>query len=591
LDDEAILEAIRAHPAEAAEALVAIQVGLEDDKPQTAASIEAAAKLLGRDPAELWVEQLRLAGLFLAFVNALRARGMTLDDDVIKDPDSAISDEELTAFLPRARAFRCRVLKNEQVAGSGVLVGPSLVLTSWHVIAVNAPGQPQEPAPRLTVLLSDDSREEAKVPAEFQSESTDDEYRGIAPTRDADVADRNDVALLAMRRPAATHLGFVRLAPPAPEPRSRSRMVLVHFPEGKDVGIDFGFTGKIRNVRARWRHDVPTKGGSSGGACFNRKLQLLGIHQGEFDDKARLVPLKLFLDSVLERVKRDTAPPTLWSLDGTITGTLVVGRNLFFEAISSAGESGTRVRGIRIKRKSIEAGSAGLAYSHDILEQLLLRKGPNHMLVRVTQDEIIPDLVADIRARARLKGLDIPDPVNEPGVAPGQAPPETSAKDRAAILTAAIEAAAGPNDLVVWFYFDNPTVPLSESARLAFEGFVDAALVQPHLRLVIAGFETLPLPGLEFAGASPPEGDRSPGLVVEFIGGFRRADILNVLTRASQELRGQDQVDRAQLGNFADTALVGLQDFNGLYADDLLATVADRLRLPLQILHQAGGGG
>ena len=122
------------------------------------------------------------------------------------------------------------------------------------------------------------------------------------------------------------------------------------------------------------------------------------------------------------------------------------------------------------------------------------------MLVRVTQDEIIPDLVADIRARARLTGLHIPDPVNEPGVAPGQAPPETTAKDRAAILTAAIEAAAGPNDLVVWFYFDTPTVPLSESARLAFEGFVDAALVQPHLRLVIAGFENAAPSGRRICG-------------------------------------------------------------------------------------------
>jgi hypothetical protein len=143
---------------------------------------------------------------------------------------------------------------------------------------------------------------------------------------------------------------------------------------------------------------------------------------------------------------------------------------------------------------------------------------------------------------------------------------------------------------VVWFYFDNPTVPLSESARLAFEGFVDAALVQPHLRLVIAGFETLPLPGLEFASASPPEGDRSPGLVVEFIGGFRRADVLNELTRASRELRGQE-VDLTQLGAFADAALVNLQDFNGVYGDELLTTVTDRLRPALQVLKQPGGGG
>ena len=58
-------------------------------------------------------------------------------------------------------------------------------------------------------------------------------------------------------------------------------------------------------------------------------------------------------------------------------------------------------------------------------------------------------------------------------------------------------------DLTIWFYFDNPTIPVTESSRLALEGFVDAALVKPHLRLVIAGFETLPLPGQEFSGPLP----------------------------------------------------------------------------------------
>ena len=44
--------------------------------------------------------------------------------------------------------------------------------------------------------------------------------------------------------------------------------------------------------------------------------------------------------------------------------------------------------------------------------------------------------------------------------------------------------------------------------------------------------------GARVASASPPEGDRSPGLVVEFVGGFRRADILDLLTLASRDLTG-----------------------------------------------------
>jgi hypothetical protein len=588
LDDDAILDAIRTHPAEAAESLAAVQLGLGAETRLTAASIELSAAMLHRDAAELWLQLLVDDGLVTAFVSALQARGVAIDADALADPDGEIPFEELEAFLPRARAFRCRVLKNGQVAGSGVLVGPSLVLTSWHVIAVKAPGRPQQPAPKLAVVLSDNSKQPAKVPAQYASECGDSEYERVAPRRDADVVDRDDVALLAMERPAAAHLAYAPLGAQAPVPRSRSRVVLIHFPEGQDRGVNFGFTKKIRNVEARWRHDVPTQSGSSGGACFNKELKLLGIHQGEFDDTARFVPLGRFVEHVFAFVKEDVAPTTLWSLDSTVTGSLVVGRGLFFAAISSAGEAGSRVRGVRIKRRQLEAGSVGLAFSYDILEQLLPRRGPAHRLVRVTQDEIVPDLVAEIRRRCRLSGMTLPEPEREPGVADGQAPPETTAKDRAAVLATAVEAIAAAEDLTVWFFFDDATVLLSDSARLALEGFIDAALVQPHLRLVIAGFETLPLPGLEFATASPPEGDRSPGLVVEFVGGFRRADILDLLTLASRDLTGD--VNLAAINQAADRALVGLADFNGLYADGDLATVSERLRPDLELLRHQGGG-
>jgi hypothetical protein len=100
--DDAILQAIREHAVEAAEALAAIQTGFGDDKPQTAESIAAASDLLNRDEAELWLDELKDRGLVLAFVNALRARGVTIDDVALADPDVAIPIDDLAAFLPRA---------------------------------------------------------------------------------------------------------------------------------------------------------------------------------------------------------------------------------------------------------------------------------------------------------------------------------------------------------------------------------------------------------------------------------------------------------------------------------------------------------
>ena len=582
MDDEAILEAIRDNAVDAAAALESVQ---PKEGALTAASIDALARHAGRDPAEYWLEQLQERKLVTKFLAALRARGVLLDDEV-DDPDRVIPTDDLRRFLARAQSFRCRIWKDQAFAGSGVLVGPSLVLTSWHVIAKGNPGQPQEPAPKIEVMLADDQRFDARVPAIFQSECGDAEYDGHAPLQDADVANRNDVALLELVQPAAAHLGHISLATPA-KPKIKSRVVLVHFPGGVDQVIDFGVAGKIRNVTARRRHNVKTAGGSSGGACFNENLEFIGVHQAKFDQTSRFVPAELFVDSIREIVNKDVAPPTLWSLDGTPKGPLVIGRSPFFRAIAAAGDPDGRVRGVRIKRTNLDTTTTGLGYSHDILQQLLVRRGPEHRLLRIELDEVIDDLVAGIRSKARLIGLDIPEPLaDEAAVAPGQAPPETTIKNRAENLAAAIEAAAAAVGATVWLFFDNPSVLLNDTSRLTIESFVGAALAKPHLRLVIAGMETVSLPGAEFLGPPAPEGDRSPGLIVDFVGEFRRVDVLDLLSLASRELTGD--VDDVKLGAWVDIALVGLADMNGLYDPDLLPDVAKNLRGALQVL--AGGG-
>lgn len=580
---EEIEEAIREHPVAAAKALAAVQFG--ETVPLTVDSLAVAADVLNTGIEELWVDQLVRLGALDAFAESLRAQGVPLDASRPEVFDDHVDPDKLSLFAPRAKAFRCRVLVNGAFAGTGCLIGPSLVVTAWHVVAVNPPSLPQVPTPQVEVILSDQSKQDVIVPFGFESFCGDAEFEGHAPRADSDVADRNDVALLVMRRPAAAHLGYARLPSTVQETASRSALFLVHFPGGDDKGIGTGRISKIYRVTARWRHDITSLPGSSGGACFNRDLEFAGLHQGKWSGGGRLVPLSRFVADLRPLVEKDIAPRTLWSLDGTENGALVIGRDLFFEAVAEAGGEGSRVRGLRIKRRDLAVGTTGLAFSYEILARLLTRRGLGHTLVRITFDELVSDLVQDIRSRVRAAGLPLQDPAAQPGTSLGAAAPEGAARDRAATLAGAIEGAAAAAEQTIWLFFDNPSVALPEPARLALEGFVAAALVQPHLRLVITGFETVPLPGQEFPTAAAGAG--LPGLVVEYLGGFTRSDILNFLSQASEDLTGRPP-HPATIGQTADEILAPLPAFNGIYQEADLETVVSGLRSRLRLQH--GGG-
>ena len=76
-----------------------------------------------------------------------------------------------------------------------------------------------------------------RCPPRFASVCGDREFGGHAPLADADVAGRNDVALLGLQSPAATHLGYARLPATSPAAEQRTAMVLVDYPDGDDHGF------------------------------------------------------------------------------------------------------------------------------------------------------------------------------------------------------------------------------------------------------------------------------------------------------------------------------------------------------------------
>ena len=120
MDARTIIDAITQFPDKAAAAVETLPPPPGQSKPLTAAKLDGAAASLGRDRAKFWVQQLRSDGHLQAFVFALRARGVAFAEDALADPDAAIQIDKLSDFLPRAKAFRCKVLVNGKIKGSGV---------------------------------------------------------------------------------------------------------------------------------------------------------------------------------------------------------------------------------------------------------------------------------------------------------------------------------------------------------------------------------------------------------------------------------------------------------------------------------------
>jgi hypothetical protein len=585
-----LVGAVEADPAAAAAALEALPW------PATARldahALRAAAMAAGRDPAQLWVEQLRSRGLLDAFARALQARGVALGTEPVV-PDVPWSDHvdaaQAARFLLRAEAIRCRIRVDGSYRGTGCLVGPGLVLTAWHVIAVAAPGEPQVPAPEVVVELSDGSHHPAVVPPRFASPCGPTEYRRHAPAGDDEVAASHDVALLALTSPAARHLGFARLPRTAPRTPARSTVFLAHFPRGEDQGLGVGRTSRIRHVSARWRHDVRTDPGSSGGACFDNATELIGVHQGVWDRRGLMVPLERFLDDVAPLVDRDVAPRHVWRLDDA-GERLVVGRDLFADAVGAAGADGSRVRGVWVKRRNLRAAGAGLGYTFDVLHELLLRRGPEHLLVRLPDVATVPDVLDAVRTWAQQAGLPVPEPIGRPGPEPET--PEDGARVRATPLAEALGSAAAEQGRTVWFFVDNPSENrLVDASRLALEAFVAALLGQPRLRVVVAGMETVPLAGLQFPTPEAAAGEGAPGLVVEHIGTFVRRDVADLLHQASRELTGAADPAVVDIATDVCVAPVRGRDVNGSWPLAELPPVAARVREFLDVFRMHGGAG
>ncbi|KER70033.1 hypothetical protein HR51_21655 [Burkholderia cepacia] len=574
--------------AQVAEALAQIRVGREEDVP-SAEGLDAAAELIGDDRAQVWVATLKRKGYLATFVEALRMRGLVGEAWDLDHQQLMFDDVKLPDFLARARVFRCKVRVGGGVKGTGILVGPSSVLTAWHVTAVAGPSDVPGERPEIDVVLTD-GRTIPAVMLPGASPCGDAEWPpegGRAPKSDAEVEGRHDVVLLRLKQPVGIHLTFASLASPAYEYRGPAAVVLISYPEGEWRGVEFTNLRKLRNLTARWGYDVRgTRGGSSGGGCFDTSFSLAGIHQGRADGGGRLVPLVRFDSIVREAIADDEMPEKLWSLDGSPESGLVVGRDGFFIGYHAAMRGPTRARGMWIRRVDLRHDLSGLPFSFEMLDKLVARS-PATRLVRVSFDAMVHDLPSEIARRASAAGLQVEAPEAKNGVAVDQTEPEAVVADRSLRLAQALNEKARELGIRLWVFFDHPSVVFGDESRWALTAFVDQAIRLEHLRVVLAGYEAIQMPGVQFETRFDAEGEGAPGLIVEYLSDVREEDVRNLIQTAAKDMNCAISPER--VNEWTDEALRDLHPVNGRYDSVLRSEIASRLQPRLKQLCDEGG--
>lgn len=584
--DEVDIERVIRDPStrvQAGEALAQIRVGREDEVPN-AAGLDAAADLVGEDRAQFWIATLGRKGCLATFVAALRMRGLVIEAWNLDTQKTMFDDRKLGNFLGRAETFRCKVRVGGLIKGSGILVGPSSALTAWHVTAVAGPRDVLAEQPDIDVVLAD-GRTIPAVMLPGSSPCGDVEWPpegGRAPKTDSEVQDCHDVALLRLKQPAGIHLTFATLASPPYEYRGPAAVVLISHPEGAWRGVEFAKLRKLRNLTARWGYDVAgNRAGSSGGGCFDTSFSLAGIHQGRTEGAGCLVPLIRFDSIVRQAIADDETPQKLWSLDGTPESGLVVGRDAFFIGYHAAMRGPPRARGVWIRRVDLKHDVSGLPFSFEILDKLVARS-PDTRLIRVSFDAMVHDLPKEIARRSSDAGLQVEVPEAESGVGVDQTEPEAVVADRSRRLAQTLDGKARELGIRLWVFFDHPSVVFGDESRWALTAFVDQAIRLEYLRITLAGYEAIQMPGDQFETRFDAQGEGAPGLMVEYLTDVSELDVRNLIDAAAKDMNRMISPERVD--EWTDEALKGLNPVNGRYDSVLRTEIASRLQPRLKLL-------
>lgn len=578
MDEAALATVLKSAPADLDAALQAsLGPGITTTAIKIAAMVDDAAL-----PAKI-LEILANKNATLAFEAALnRRRTPSRPADIFAD--THVDPQEARRFFDHTVSARCRIVVDGEFRGSGCLVGPSLVLTAAHVVMKDTA---LDDTSNIMVKFYDGKSERVvSAPAVWAAFAEHDTAPDGSITPPFNYGNRDDFVLLRLARPSGTRYANVRLPDKFWNGNVGATIFILHFPDGQDQGIGTGRLIAVTDPAERWRYEAQTAGGSSGGPCFNGRFSFIGIHQGKWPPGRRLVPLARIIDRIRPLVANDYAPQYLWSLTGTPSGDLVVGRDDLFLAFERMVRPSTRLRGLRVKRMRPEGSTTGLGFTVQVLSALAERNATAgiSLLSYGWPGQLDPgfDLLDSLEASfvsAGWLGSDYSASSGLDGARVGETGNAGALVAKAEHLVRAVHDRAEREGRIRWLIVENPEGPVGPS-REALEALARAFLLWPTLRIVLIGLETVTTPGDEYDFANEPTGptDRA-GFLTEWFGEFLRDDVVKTILRAGAD--AGRTISKETAVTLADVALNGLPKRAAAYSVDSLPKLSQSLRTQL----------
>lgn len=533
---------------------------------------------------------------------------------LLTDYEPFFNSARFQRMLPRVSSVVCAVAVNDELRGTGFLIGPDLVLTNYHVIpeCLCPNGVPDafvqvaagcklqfvfdyqnEPPPQLSGIAAGRSGRVVVVRAAAHWLVHARRTRpGEGTVAAEDVGLQHDYVVVRLERdignrPSRVGGGWIRGWLPLPKEEcdyvSKKRVVVFQHPGGMAQQLDVGYLEQLDGSSTRAWYRVSTAPGSSGGAAVDANGGLLALHIAAVESPPG-PPAPRPEDRVNQGVRIDTIaadlrgcaawqdPPdpdkhvtTVWSLnDNTREPRPIIGRRVFREYV----EEMMTGDGKRVMSVIGEYGTF-VRFTIALLQRMLgnqaqvVRFGPGNMQKLAPEDF----------ARALVEQLGVASDPEDPR--PQQTSTETRERWLGLDLPAWVarqlvrHAKAQPGSFPAWVIIDvavpaNDTVFWTDGLRelvTALVGVRDAGQVIdiPQLRWLF--LSTTPLPA---AGAEHLKEDLRGN--VDLADGFREC-----MQNAWQSI---DQLEAALPESFLRTIAVTTLKDNSRAAAPLLARKA-----------------
>jgi hypothetical protein len=203
--------------------------------------------------------------------------------------------------------------------GTGMLVGPNLVLTNYHVIEKHQ--RDTLPYSDITCRFDFAIGAGAPVPVKLAADWLAD-FSVYSPHDPGDnggvpAPDHLDYALLRLERAVGDEMaggakrGWLALKADTPIPQEKSILFIGQHPALEPLKLAVGAVLKTNDNATRLRYDANTDNGSSGSPCFDVGLNVVALHHGGDPDYSQLlgkfnqgIPISLILKRMEGRVTK-----------------------------------------------------------------------------------------------------------------------------------------------------------------------------------------------------------------------------------------------------------------------------------------------